>query len=414
MSLTGEERAAAIRLASLPAMSPTRLRILLKSGRPLQVERLLLASNWSTDAPTMVRTLLQMTVRSNRMSGPRSRAHDVADHTGRVLHSLWREHLERMLQSSGTLAPEPPVAAEETPSAKVVMLGDEDYPPHLATDPSAPALLFVRGSLDSLGNRRVGIVGTRHATSYGRSTAFAFGRMLAENGVGVVSGLARGIDASAHRGALSDEDPKDHRGRPIAVVASGLDVVYPPEHAALWERVARDGLLLSEAPPGTAPVSYRFPWRNRVIAALSEVLVVVESRIDGGSMITVRHALRRGVTVMAVPGSTSTPASEGTNLLLRDGALVAVCPDDVLAALALDTRRRLPFAELRPLPLGADAEVLALFDTEPVTLDDLVARDATSSGLGLARVAVSLGHLHAHGWISCTDGWFERLDGPLD
>lgn len=414
MSLTGEERAAAIRLASLPAMSPARLRILVGSGRPLQVERLILDGSWCITAPTMLRAVLQMPVESNRR-GRRPTLLDAMDGPpGRMLHSLWRECLGRMLEANTTPPMDPAFDSGETPPMDVVMLGDADYPPQLANDPSAPALLFVRGSLDSLDQRRVGIVGTRHATSYGRSAAFTFGRALAENGVGVVSGLARGIDASAHRGALSGEDSHVHRGRPVAVVASGLDVVYPPEHGALWDDVARHGVLLSESPPGTAPVSYRFPWRNRIIAALSEVLLVVESKVDGGSMITVRQALRRGVTVMAVPGSTSTPASEGTNLLLRDGALVAVSPDDVLTALALDTRRCLPIVDLRPPPLGTDAEVLALFDTEPLTLDDLVLRDAEGPGLGLARLAVSLGHLHAQGWIACTDGWFERLDGRLD
>lgn len=414
MPLTGEERAAAIRLASLPAMSPGRLRTLVKAGRPLHLERLILDGSWSTGAPTMLRAVLQMPVESNR-SGRRPTLVDaVSGPPGRMLHALWRECLGRMLEANTTSTTDSASESVVTMPMDVVMLGDEDYPSRLASDPSAPALLFVRGSLASLDNRRVGIVGTRHATSYGRSTAFSFGRTLAEHGVGVVSGLARGIDASAHRGALSGDASHPRRGRPVAVVASGLDVVYPPEHRALWDHVARRGLLLSESPPGTAPVSFRFPWRNRIIAALSEVLLVVESKVDGGSMITVREALRRGVTVMAVPGSTSTPVSQGTNLLLRDGALVAISPDDVLTALSLDTRRRLPFADLRPRPLGTDAEVLGLFDTEPVTLDDLVLRDAQGSGLGLARLAVSLGHLHADGWIACTDGWFERLDVTLD
>lgn len=389
-------------------MNPTRLRILVKSGRPSSVERLIVEGSRSTEAPKMVRTLLQTKVGSKRRGAD---THESTSPPGRTLHSLWREHLERSSNTDASSREGPPNEAEGTPM-EVVMLGDQDYPPQLASDPSAPALLFVRGSLGCLESRRVGIVGTRHATSYGRSTAFSFGRVLADNGVCVVSGLARGIDASAHRGALSGDEQDRHRSRPVAVVASGLDVVYPPEHRMLWERIARDGLLLSESPPGTPPVSFRFPWRNRIIAALSEVLVVVESKIDGGSMITVRQALRRDVTVMAVPGSTSTAASEGTNLLLRDGALVAVSPEDVLTVLALDTRRRLPFADLRPTPVGIDAEVLALFGTEPLTLDDLVARDDEYSRVGLGRLAVSLGRLHAHGWVACTDGWFERLDGP--
>lgn len=412
MPLTGDERSAAIRLASLPAMSPARLRILLRSGRPSRVEDLVTEGSWRTEAPAMMRTLLQMTVKPNQRISRATSAHGSDTHHGGTLHALWRECLERTRDGDEMARADHPPRGEEMSPVDVIMLGDEDYPSRLATDPSAPALLFVRGSLGCLDGRRVGVVGTRHATTHGRTTAFTFGRALADNGVCVVSGLARGIDISAHRGALAAEGVAGRRGRPAAIVASGLDVIYPPEHRATWEQIAECGLLMSESPPGTAPVSFRFPWRNRIIAALSEVLVVVESKVDGGSMITVRQALRRGVTVMAVPGATSTPASEGTNLLLRDGALVAVSPEDVLTALALDTRRQLPFSELRPLPVGVDAEVLALFDSEPVILDDLVVRDARGSRLGLPQIAVALGRLLAHGWIVCTDGWFERVDGP--
>ena len=287
------------------------------------------------------------------------------------------------------------------------LLGDADYPWQLAQDPSAPALVFALGSLECLAARRVGIIGTRHATAYGRSMARSLGRALADHGVCIVSGLARGIDVSAHRGALDAVDPE--RGRAVAVVASGLDVVYPPEHRDPWNRIAVEGALLGESPPGTTPLPYRFPLRNRIIAALSEVVVVVESKVDGGSMITVRHALRRGVTVMAVPGATSTPASTGTNLLLRDGASVVLSAEDVLCALDLDTRRRNPFDDLRTPPTGDEAEVLALFGADPLTLDDVVALDAQASNLGMGRVAMSLGRLETRGWIGCTGGWFERL-----
>lgn len=404
MPLRGEERSAALRLASLPAMTAARLAVLLRSGRPSEIERLILSDGWRHQATSMVRLLLEGPSEPGRRSTRRPRLGEVA--AGCSLHALWKEHLDRSTADLDESA----VASTSQPM-DVVMFGDDDYPSQLAADPAAPALLFVRGSLACLADRRVGIVGTRHPTAYGRSVAHSFGRALSDSGVCVVSGLARGIDASAHRGALDGDDRTGHRGRPAAVVASGLDVVYPPEHQSLWERVATCGLLLSESPPGSAPLAFKFPLRNRIIAALSEVLVVVESKVDGGSMITVRQALRRGVTVMAVPGSTSTPASEGTNLLLRDGALVALSPDDVLTALALDTRRQLPFADLRPVPVGVDAEILSLFDSEPVTLDDVVVRDAARFGLG--QVAVSLGRLQAHGWISCTEGWFERIDRPL-
>ncbi|MFM7870781.1 MAG: DNA-processing protein DprA [Actinomycetota bacterium] len=374
MPLTGEDRRSAIRLATLPGMTPGRLRSLLRCERPAAVERRIIGDPGSIESTPRVST---------------------RRHVDDSLLKIWRTEL--------ATARDPHVADGQ----QVYLLGDADYPWQLAQDPSAPALLFALGSLECLSARRVGIIGTRHATAYGRSMARSLGRALADHGVGIVSGLARGIDVSAHRGAFDAEDPE--RGSAVAVVASGLDVVYPPEHREIWNRIAVEGVLLGESPPGTTPLPYRFPLRNRIIAALSEVVVVVESKVEGGSMITVRHALRRGVTVMAVPGATSTPASAGTNLLLRDGASIVLSADDVLCALDLDTRRRHPFDDLRPRPTGHEAEVLALFGADPLTLDDVVALDARASNLGVGRVAMSLGRLEAQGWIGCTGGWFERL-----
>ena len=162
----------------------------------------------------------------------------------------------------------------------VTVHGDPDYPAVLSTIPIPPAVLFVRGRLDVLDARRVAIVGTRNATAAGRATAFELGEALAAHGVAVVSGLARGIDGAAHRGVRSAG------GRAVAVVGNGLDRPYPKQNADLWEWVADNGLLVSEWPPGTQPDAWRFPLRNRIIAALSEVLVVVESRESGGSLIT--------------------------------------------------------------------------------------------------------------------------------
>jgi DNA processing protein len=196
---------------------------------------------------------------------------------------------------------------------------------------------------------------------------------------------------------------------PIAVVATGLDVVYPREHHSLWAEVGERGLLLSENPPGTGPLPYRFPLRNRIIAALSEVLLVVESRLDGGSLITVREALDRGVTVMAVPGATSTKAAQGTNMLIRDGALVAIEPEDVLMALGLDTRRIVPSFDARQLPLWPDSDVLDLITTDPLTLNEVARLASEKLAMSFGDVAVSLGRLEAHGWLMCTAGWFERV-----
>jgi DNA processing protein len=201
---------------------------------------------------------------------------------------------------------------------------DASWP--LGDDPEPPALLFAQGRIDLLGRRpAVAIVGTRRCSAIGRNVAQTFGAELAEAGLSVVSGLASGIDGAAHKGALSIDGPAA-----VAVVGSGIDVVYPRVNAALWRRVSVEGLLLSESPPGTRPARWRFPARNRLIAGLADVVVVVESHLAGGSLLTVGEAIDRGVTVMAVPGSVTSPASAGSNQLLIEGAPPACSTQDIL------------------------------------------------------------------------------------
>ena len=291
----------------------------------------------------------------------------------------------------------------------VLVWGRAGYPLALLHDPSPPPVLFARGNLAALETRRVGIVGTRNATPGGRRMARALGRELAEAGVGVVSGLARGIDGAAHLGV---RDATDHGGAgPIAVVGSGPDVVFPREHRELWEWIATDGLLLTEYPPGTTPLPAHFPQRNRVIAGLSELLVVVESRATGGSLITVREAIKRGVDVLAVPGSLMNRAAQGTNQLIAEGARAVLEPSDVLIALGLDTRRTssLPF-DPRVEPATGDRVVLAAFEADTLTIDELVAR----TGNDTIATALAVGRLEAGGWLLDIGGWYAPVDhlGP--
>jgi len=289
---------------------------------------------------------------------------------------------------------------------QVVARGGEGYPAILDGDRSPPPVLFAAGDLGAIEGRRAGVVGTRNATAAGRDAAHRMGRGLAGAGVNVVSGLARGIDGWAHRGAVSCDGP----GRPIAVVGSGLDVVYPREHADLW-RVVRDrGVVLSEAPPGAAPEAWRFPLRNRIIAALAEVVVVVESRARGGSLITVTEAAERGITVMAVPGGVHSRASVGTNHLLREGAAVAVDADDVLIALSLEHHRAAPaVAEQRPRPRGDDRAVYDVCAAGPRTIEGV----ALAAGASLVDAAMALARLEHSGWVEEVDGWFEVIGRPL-
>ena len=221
--------------------------------------------------------------------------------------------------------------AHRAPGHHILDPGDVNWP--FVDDPDPPALLFVRGNLDLLDHSvSVAVVGTRRCTSVGRQVAGALGADLAAEGVAVVSGLALGIDAAAHRGAVACGGPA------IGVVASGLDTIYPKTNGALWEQIAAEGVLVSEVPLGQRPTRWRFPARNRMIAALSQLVVVVESHARGGALSTVDEAMERGVPVGVVPGSTLSPASVGTNALLFDGAMPLRNAVDVLLTLGVERR----------------------------------------------------------------------------
>lgn len=314
--------------------------------------------------------------------------------------------LDRLRAQAALASPEQVLAACERAGITVLGRSDPRYPAQLAVDPDAPEVLFVRGDPAAVDARRVGLIGTRHATASGRATASELGQALAEAGVAVVSGLARGIDAAAHRGVRSAVGP----GRPIAVVGSGPDVHYPKPNAELWEWVAESGLLMSEWPPGTPPDGWRFPQRNRIIAALCEVLVVVESRRRGGSLITARAAADRSVEVMAVPGSPRSQASEGTNQLLVDGAAPVTSVDDVMTMLGLDHRRQaeLPF-DPRPLPDALQSKVLGVCELRPSTIA-MIADDVEAS---LCDIALAAARLERDGWLLEAGGWFEAAGSRL-
>ena len=287
----------------------------------------------------------------------------------------------------------------ELTAMNVTYVGARDYPTMLLSDPSRSPVLFWRGDMTALQQRRVGVVGTRSATAAGRYMASHLSFDLAERGIAIVSGLARGVDAWAHKGvsvAHMRKSSPTTLGIPVGVVASGLDVVYPKENLELWNFVSEFGLLLSESPPGTAPEAYRFPMRNRILAALSEVLVVVESRAAGGSMITVEEAQKRDITVMAVPGSPRNTSSAGTNLLLQQGCAPVVGVDDVLVALGLDTRsEHPPIFDSRPPLLAQDAALAATMAGDALTLDQLVLRTRRD----VLDLAFALGRMESLGWV---------------
>jgi DNA processing protein len=252
----------------------------------------------------------------------------------------------------------------------------------------------------------VALVGTRAPTRYGIGVAAQFGADLSAAGVSVVSGLALGIDGAAHEGACGAGAP------PIGVVAGGLDDPYPRRHARLWERVASTGVIVSESPVGVPTEKWRFPVRNRLLAALSDVVVVVESRHHGGSRHTVEAAVDRGLPVGAVPGSIRSATSEGTNALLADGAFPVCSTGDILVALSLSGAAVAPPREEgarpsapRPPDAGPDRRVFDALSADPSPLDEL----ARETGLELAELCGGLERLAQAGLARDVGGWWERV-----
>ena len=329
----------------------------------------------------------------------------------------------RLVAAAQLIDPSEVLARHRAGALEVLVLGDERYPARLANDPAAPALLFASGRLAALDAPSVAIVGTRNATRLGLEFASRLGSELSDAGVSVVSGLALGIDGAAHRGALGDcgsghvgqvsQPPEELSledaisGRPVGVIASGLDITYPRRHAALHAQVANAGLLLSETPLGVRPTAWRFPARNRIIAGLSDAVVVVESRSAGGSMLTAGEALERGVPVLAVPGHPAAPAASGANDLIFDGAGIVRSVEDVLEVIGISR----PVPEVHRLSaerFGREHRlVLEVIGQLPAALPEIVER----SGLSLEEASEVLVHLELSGTVVRSAGWFQRSSG---
>jgi DNA processing protein len=269
--------------------------------------------------------------------------------------------------------------------------GSPRFPPLLLEIPDPPVLLYLRGRLPE--GPCVSVVGSRRATPRGREVARSFSAALARAGAVVASGLAYGVDAAAHAGALEAGAPT------VAVLASGLDQPGPAGNRALARRILRQGgAWLSEQPPGTSPMTYHFPDRNRLISGLSRATLIVEARERSGSLWTARHAADQGRDVLVVPGPVDTDACRGSNRLLVDGAIAVVDPDDAVAAALgrLDWPPSAPSPELRPHPEGDGGRIVRRIQQGPCGPDDLV----QELGLSPARVAALLLDLEIEGWIT--------------
>jgi DNA processing protein len=268
---------------------------------------------------------------------------------------------------------------QHEPGAALVTLADPDYPAPLLQLTDPPLVLHVQGRRELLGRPALAIIGSRSATRQGEANAEAFATRLARCGLTIVSGLALGIDAAAHRGAL------DSDAGTLAVLGTGADVAYPASNAALTASIRERGLILTEHPPGTAALAHHFPRRNRLIAALSRGVLVVEAALHSGSLITARWAAELGREVMAMPGSIHSPVARGCHRLIRDGARLVESAQDVLDELGIRA--------LAPAPAGDDApadaqrsSVLAALGHDPVDLDTLARRTGHPPGALAARL----------------------------
>lgn len=270
------------------------------------------------------------------------------------------------------------IAAVKRAGARYLFHDSPEYPALLAESDGAPPILTLRGDAALAARPAVAMVGARNASAAAVKLARDFAAALAEAGFTVVSGLARGIDGAAHRGALSS-------GATIGVIAGGIDVVYPPEHHDLQAEVAEKGLLIAEQPPGTEPLARHFPSRNRIIAGLAAGTLVVEAAPKSGSLITARLAGEYGREVMAIPGSPLDSRSRGCNQLIRDGAVLVQSPEDVIELLSgFDGAPRSSFREAAPaLPIELaeePADVAGMLTTAPVSIDELIRQSGTSAG----------------------------------
>ncbi|MEP7292020.1 MAG: DNA-processing protein DprA [Chloroflexota bacterium] len=328
------------------------------------------------------------------------------------LHSAWRasetrlraagldrETAANLLRAQTQLDLDAEMLRVERAGAALLTPEDAAYPALLKNLPDPPLALYVRGALTPADDLALAVVGTRKATSYGRDAAAHFSRQLARQGVTIVSGLAHGIDAAAHRSTL------EAGGRTIAVIGCGIDRVYPTDHAELARQIARQGAIISEFPVGSKPEAHHFPRRNRIISGLSLGVLIVEAPEQSGAMITATLAAEQGREVFAVPGSIFNAASGGTNRLIQDGAKLVITIEDILDELNIARRKveaRVLTKQIAPpgTPAGVQEKALLHYLTvEPLPVDELVRRSSlpTSEVLGTLTLLELQGYVEDDG-----------------
>jgi DNA processing protein len=324
---------------------------------------------------------------------------DLANRLGEVL-GLSNDEWDQCLGRAGPRARKAMREAEDL-GLTLLHAFDSGYPAPLAEIVDPPIALWVAGDPSVLGGPAVAIVGSRRATPAGLAVARRLSSELAAAGVTVTSGLARGIDGAAHRGAL------DATGRTIAVLGNGPDIAYPSEHRGLMADVARAGAVVTEFPPGAPPYASHFPLRNRIISGLSKAVVVVEASDRSGSLITARAALEQGREVLAVPGSVASGCSRGCHALIKDGARLVETVEDILEELSWSAPRHVQAQHSKHLVIKGLERFMAPGD--PVSVDELAIRSGRPAAQWLADLAL----LELEGAVVRTAGGsFMRVDAP--
>ena len=302
--------------------------------------------------------------------------------------------IERVLTARQTVSLDKVWERIESQGIKILTWGDETYPARLKEIDQPPPVMYIRGEylLDDL--FAVAIVGTRKVTPYGRQVTEEIASFLAANGMTVVSGLARGVDAIAHQTALKAG------GRTIGILGSGVDKIYPPEHRGLAEQMMERGAIISDYAVGTPPDASNFPPRNRIISGLSLAVVVIEAAETSGSLITAEFAAEQGREIFAVPGSILAPQSKGTNRLIQKGALPLLTPDDLMQALDL-TRIGAQKSARKILPADeTEARVLNVLGSEPLHVDEI----RNQAGLPIEKISATLAMMELKGMVRQVGG----------
>ena len=332
------------------------------------------------------------------------RGNVTGDYGGVKLTAKIQKHLRLIAGDRNKARLEGIIDWVQSPAHKLIILGSSDYPEQLAEIPDPPLVIYAVGNIELLRRPQLAMVGSRNPTQYGRRVTKLFAEEIAKSGIVITSGMARGIDSAAHRGAL------DVNGKTIAVLGTGCDQIYPPENSRLMHEIMEKGLILSEFPPGVGPASTNFPQRNRLVTGMTCGTLVVEARMRSGSLISARLAMEQGRGVFAVPGSVLSKQSEGCHYLLGEGAQLAGSVADIIEELSvshpeLRFQTEIEIEQDRPVLDKRQLLVLKALDLEPRSAD----RISDQIGAPIIEVMQTLVELELLGIVSSTLGTYQLL-----